>query len=585
MGVLTAQPPSDAPREGQFFGGSSVASLLQGIQGTSPTTSTSISNRARPGDHKDQWTNSMEDLLSPAVQFQFENIVLPPRPLADHLVDCYWTGIHTLYPFIHKPTFQQSYLRLWAAEPHSAPTESDSKRIGLGDPASSPLIFYCALNAMFALGCQYSNPAGAEREAKAEVFLQRSSNLLKQIDLLDQGELSLVQTLLLSAHYLQSTPYANRCWNTIGLACRMAQGIGLHSTDHDSQWSYDEVQMRRCIWHSCVMLDVSASMALGRPAMISRHHGVPLPDVVGDESTRDPVPQVTVFFNLNMRLFYILGDILGTVYGPSRAARTEDGINDDISRDIEAIKTSLSSFCSTLPRALRWEKPDLRGHREQQVLRQTNILRARYLHLKILLYRPMLTRVYRFCQQRASSRPSFLDRPELNPSAPSNIIQGYACKCIDAALELIEFLGSTDETHRPIWWYSVLYMFTSGVVLILATVCSGITQQFSISTLEDAWNQCLVFLEEKVSNSSSARKCAHDLRKAYDIVRQTKDQVSDLRGEQQIQQMSEHPNGPPNDGIDWAYGAAGTGESQGWDDSFLTDLLWDDLITTIPLYF
>lgn len=254
MGVLTAQPPSTTPREGQFFGGSSVASLLQGIQGVSSTTSTS--SRTRPGYQKDQWVSSMEDSFSAGVHFPFENIVLPPRPLADHLVGCYWTGIHTLYPFIHKQSFQQGYLRLWAAEPSSAPTESGSKCIGLGDPASSPLIFHCALNAMFALGCQYSSLAGVEREAKAEVFLQRSSNILKQIDLLDQGDLSLVQTLLLSAHYLQSTPYADRCWNTIGLACRMAQGIGLHSTDHDSRWSYDEVQLRRCIWHSCVMLDV-----------------------------------------------------------------------------------------------------------------------------------------------------------------------------------------------------------------------------------------------------------------------------------------------------------------------------------------
>lgn len=76
--------------------------------------------------------------------------------------------------------------------------------------------------------------------------------------------------------------------------------------------------------------------------MISRYHQVPLPDVLGDDSTGGPVPQVTVFFNMNMRLFYILGDILGTVYGPGRGARTDDGINGDISKDIEAIETSLS---------------------------------------------------------------------------------------------------------------------------------------------------------------------------------------------------------------------------------------------------
>lgn len=255
MGVLTSQPQPTGSGEGQFFGNSSIASLLQGIQRSSEVTE-SDSNLTLPRNLENQWYNLEKTLLKPVAQFDFENLSLPPRALADHLLDCYWSGVHTLYPFIHKPSFLRGYSRLWTREQHTPVSHDEQTEVGLGDIRSSPIIFYCSLNSMFALGCQYSTLAGAEREMKSEVFLQRANNLLRHIDLLGRGDLSLVQALLLNAHYLQSTSYADRCWNVIGVACRMAEGIGLHSTDYDSRWSYEELQMKRYIWHSCVMLDV-----------------------------------------------------------------------------------------------------------------------------------------------------------------------------------------------------------------------------------------------------------------------------------------------------------------------------------------
>ena len=40
--------------------------------------------------------------------------VLPPRKVADSLVRSYWTFVHTLYPFLHKPAFMKTYSRLWS---------------------------------------------------------------------------------------------------------------------------------------------------------------------------------------------------------------------------------------------------------------------------------------------------------------------------------------------------------------------------------------------------------------------------------------------------------------------------------------
>ncbi|KAL4888826.1 fungal-specific transcription factor domain-containing protein [Aspergillus ambiguus] len=574
MGVLTTQPQPTAPSEEQFFGDSSVASLLQGISGSSETN-TSKPNQKRLDGDQHQRPTSVQSLFSPVVRFQFEDFSLPPRALADHLLDCYWAGVHTLYPFIHRPTFQQGYSRLWSAPHDNNTSEQDPNNTGLGSPSSPPIVFYCALNAMFALGCH-----------KGEVFLQRSNKLLRQVDLLDHGDLSLVQALLANAHYLQSTLYADRCWNTIGLACRVAEGIGLHSTDHDNRWTYAELQTRRCVWHACVMMDVSASMALGRPSMISRHHRVPLPDSLGEHITGDPTPRVDLFFNLNMTLFYILGDILGTIYEPHRASRAgpqrDPRPNLEFTAHINEIEKSLLLFYSDLPPSLRWEGVDRRQPGDMQMSRKSNILRARYLHLKILLYRPMLTHLYRCHQQRP--RPSCLSNLEdPHSSAYLRIIEDCSYKCVDAAEQLVSFLAITGEECRPIWWYSVLYMFTAGVVLIFANLCPQVTDQFPPSALGNAWKDCLEFLEEKVVSSSGARKCAHDLRRAAYLA------GSNEHASTQVSDRKQAPEGIgdfPVANVDSAHGVSDSFESQGWwDDSFLTDLLWDDFITTIPLYF
>ncbi|KAF9893946.1 hypothetical protein FE257_008917 [Aspergillus nanangensis] len=584
MGVLTAQP-QPAEREGQFFGESSIAALLQGIQASSvpATPATNAAPRDSHAHHPSWSESSTQRLLGSISRFEFENCSLPPKPLADHLLNCYWDEVHVLYPFIHKETFLRGYSRLWSSEPdaHAPSTES---RMGLGDTTSSPIVFHSALNAVLALGCQFSALAGEDREAKSEVFLQRSNALLRQMDLLDHGDLSLVQALLLNTHYLQSTPFADRCWNAIGLACRMAEGIGLHSTDHDDRWSYAELQIRRCVWHSCVMIEMSASMALGRPSMISSHISVPFPEAMDDTFTGALDPRVDTFFTCNMKLFYIMGDILNRIYEPRRVNRVESSSHPDPSLEVTSaiapLDLELSSFASSLPSYLQWEISPRRANGNRQLRRQTNVLHARYLHLKILLYRPILSRLCRVDQNHNLPTSTNIDMTHPMQTEPE-INLDYSYRCVNAALELVQLLGENDQASLPAWWYTVLYTFTAGIVLTLAHLRPEIIRQFTDNTLTVGWERCLTFLEHKVAHNTSSRKCAHDLRRAYHLVAAQRHQAL----ERSVQQPDLH--GPPHqdpggDGpVDWAYGA----ESQEWADHFLADLLWDDVITTIPLYF
>jgi hypothetical protein len=192
---------------------------------------------------------------------------------------CYWDRVHCLYPFVHQTSFTTAYNRIWNASPPNDPadghlspsasataaTETRARaRVGLGGPECPTSVFYSALNAIFALSVQFSDVRSpSERATLSETFFRRAKQVLR-IDIVDEGNLALIQTLLIMAQYLQSTRYPNHCWNVVGLAVRMAQGLGL-CVDSDGNGDEEastekepflEVQMRRRTWYGCVTLDL-----------------------------------------------------------------------------------------------------------------------------------------------------------------------------------------------------------------------------------------------------------------------------------------------------------------------------------------
>lgn len=174
---------------------------------------------------------------------------LPQRRVADSLLQTYFDTVHPLYPLIHKPTFMASYEQLWT----TACNPADS---ALGSDVEDSS-FYTMLNLVFAMACPFSTIIPQEeRTSRSSKFFRRSQGSLS-FDVLNADSLVSVQILLLTSLYLQSTSHAHRCWNTVGLAIRAAQGLGLHLDEASSAWPQNQVEreMRRRIWHICVALD------------------------------------------------------------------------------------------------------------------------------------------------------------------------------------------------------------------------------------------------------------------------------------------------------------------------------------------
>ncbi|KAF7588084.1 hypothetical protein BBP40_006183 [Aspergillus hancockii] len=392
-----------SPRE--FFGGSSTVAFIQQLQHSlRPDLLVPGSDGELPYHTTDEGDQNRypkpSTTPSPPVQ------LLPPRPLADHLVDCYFSKIHTLYPFVHKHAFLGTYRSLWTTS-GSRPSIAAAHGLGIGDVTVNHTTFYCALNAIFALGCQFSDVVQVQRETISEAFFRRCKPVL-DVEYLEGGSLAECQTLLLITHYLQCSRTPNRCWHVIGIACRLAQALGLHSDIDNEGRSFAEIQLRRRIWHGCVMLDLcdvlsllllghrinldrAVSTILGRPAMIAQGPVAPFPAAIDDcylsADTRicEQPPHVlsrVAWFIETLKLYDTLRKILRALYdntGSMESRAPGNHLQTGNARQIQSIieiDADLEDFKAKLPEALKWDHEVLRDQPDN-FEREKCLLRAR----------------------------------------------------------------------------------------------------------------------------------------------------------------------------------------------------------------
>ena len=250
----------------KFYGQSSIVSLVQDMAGPSCVVQTQASRRSGvlSGSSSRQAplasTSMPRASATSSASLFHQNLLLPPRKVADALLAVYWEDVHLFYPWVHTKSFMQSYRAIWSPEGENADGDaqmgdSDPADVGLGGRDCPASMFYCALNAMFAMGCELSRLVPPGAKPSSSTFYDRIKSLL-QVDLLDSGSLAHVQTLLLVAQYLQCTRLPTRCWNAVGMAYRMSVSLGLHSNASTDAMSALEREMRRRTWHACLQMDL-----------------------------------------------------------------------------------------------------------------------------------------------------------------------------------------------------------------------------------------------------------------------------------------------------------------------------------------
>ncbi|KAL4814443.1 fungal-specific transcription factor domain-containing protein [Aspergillus spinulosporus] len=510
MGSVEERPSQE------FFGSSSAASFMRQIK-TAVDKRVSSPNQRTPEISAESRLRS--SLVSPQKERQsaIHDYVLPPRKMADNLMNVYWHYVFPLYPLVDSIRLREEYPRIWTGEP----LQSDENML------------MCTFNVIFALACQLADfIVPEEREASAAAFFSRAKDLL-HFNLWDSGSAALIQCLLLMAQYLQSTNSAHQCWIVTGLAVRNAQSMGLHLPQtiaclHSPQ----EQQLARKIWHGCVLMDRVISMTFGRPAMISKAScgSVPLPATVDEEyiasasgsGVEQPAdqPSIMAFYAKSLELYDILNDILLSLYKPVVEESPDDVydlyFNRDTSEDeltIFQLDRALTRWTRSLPAHLRGGP--VSGSNGIIFYRQSVVLRARFLHVRMLLFRPILSK---YCIARDLPSDPLIS---LTDSFPQRVALQCSIICVNVAREVIELIHTnipSDGTSGPLpaWWYNILYVYTAATVLVASRLCPSVLEEVTEAAITRSWNCALEILRKYQSYSTSARRCVAALEILYE---------------------------------------------------------------------
>lgn len=159
----------------------------------------------------------------------------------ENYIELYFETYHISYPIIHKPTFMAQLNEI----------------IPRPEPDWESLYYIVA-----AIGSFMSATLQQESD-DLELFDIAKSKL--SIDVLETGNITLVQTLSLMSNYLQKRDRPNSGYNYLGLAVRMALGLRLHKQIDVSNESILDQEMRRRIWWCLYIFDCGQTIGYGRP--------------------------------------------------------------------------------------------------------------------------------------------------------------------------------------------------------------------------------------------------------------------------------------------------------------------------------
>ncbi|KAE8317312.1 fungal-specific transcription factor domain-containing protein [Aspergillus transmontanensis] len=479
----------------QFYGTSSTASLMRFAWQRMPSRPAGNSAETRYSRLQDTSDN-----------YGIDDFLLPPRAFADQLVKHFFDKVFNLYPFFHRPSFEAAYRNLWRAEDEPIIAAPTALQVGLGSSAESgpkSIVFQCALNLVFALGCQFADIAPEEAEAVANSFFLRAKRFIG-LDFLDINTLGVVQTLLITALFLQSSPYPSRCWHSVGNACRVAVVLGLHRSDILATLSPLESEIRRRTWHGCVMMDI--------PSMTSHLAPVPRPDgsKTYERQEGGEEPSLMAFYNEAIKLYDILDIILADIYqawsGRLRRDQLQTSNMNLGSLDIVLrVEKELALFEANLPPFLKWTSGPPEGlsfpESNPAISQQRNVLRARYIHLHLLLYRPIFTQLY---SKRNSSCGLEIQRPLY-----SSMFSKCATACVTTAIDLTHLVQETYQTKATdAWWYN-------GFFLLMAMSVPSMMDQSTLNKTRDAWKEAISILESMTTFCRSATNTLQFLQAAY----------------------------------------------------------------------
>ncbi|KAI0436893.1 putative transcriptional regulatory protein [Xylaria telfairii] len=498
----TLEPEGDPESESPvFFGENPTAQFMRDI--------TRIADSQSRGQlpYDPLW----EQNDSPPVETDRLSMVVPERALSDDLVDSYERLVYPLFPILHMPTFRSCYGCLW-----------DPQKPGRFETQAEEAVFHATLNVVFALGC--INDSTTESSLKmrtADCFYRRARRILP-LDALDHPSLGVAQYLLLMSTYLSFTKYTNRCCNTLAVAARVCQTLGLQVDADLSPSNQLNREMRRRVWHMCIALERLYSSVFGLKTMIETDCAVPFPANIDDEYLKEQgigtqptgTPSVIEAFLVTINIFQVLEDARKLKY---RSAEQEIDLHE--LTQVLQLNGQIDTIEGRLPPHLKAGIVEIPSTPRDQVLRlQAEGVMTRILYARLVLLRPyVLSAARQSLVSPATEGP--LSRP---PNSLRSTIRTEISKiCVQTATSAISTLHMNLRFKSRIFSCNAVFMtLASTIVVIAATLVPelGISLD-EVGPNNTALTQAFEVLDEHMWQIEGGKRVKNRLTRFLETVR------------------------------------------------------------------
>lgn len=202
---------------------------------------------------------------------------LPPKIVADELVDCYLRTTESIYRVLHVPTFKRDYAALWLSD--TAPDAG----------------FLIQLKLVLAIGAATHDEKFSLRVSAVRWVYEAQTWLLAPKYKARLTIQSLQTTLLLLLARETTGIGEELIWISAGALFRKAMYIGLHrDPKHLQKTTTFVVEMRRRLWNTVLEVALQSSLTSGGPPLISIDDFDTEPPANFDDDqlmTEDPVPK------------------------------------------------------------------------------------------------------------------------------------------------------------------------------------------------------------------------------------------------------------------------------------------------------
>ncbi|RAK97559.1 putative C6 transcription factor [Aspergillus ibericus CBS 121593] len=180
------------------------------------------------------------------------SVDLPPKDLADKLVECYFQTTETIYPVIHVPSFRTEYDAVWASD-------------------SEPrMAFVVQLKLMLAIGATTYDQQFSLRPL-AYQWVYEAQTWLAEPDFKSRLTIQSLQIHILLLIAREATGIGpTLVWISTGELLRTAVNMGLHrDPKHLPHATLLTAEMRRRLWNTILEVCLQSSLTSGGPPMIT----------------------------------------------------------------------------------------------------------------------------------------------------------------------------------------------------------------------------------------------------------------------------------------------------------------------------